>query len=132
MNVRVVDASALGALVFGEPEAEKIAAQLSDGLLAAPALLPFELASICLKKIWAHPAQRTLIQEAFELAGQMAIKTVEVDHSRVVALANDYDLTTYDASYLWLALELRAELVSLDTRLLKAMKRSVWQKTRGK
>lgn len=132
MNIRVVDASALGALVFGEPEAEKIAAQLSDGLLAAPALLPFELASICLKKIRTHPAQRTLIQEAFELAGQMAIRIVEVDHSHVVWLANDHDLTTYDASYLWLAQELRAELVSLDTRLLKAMKRGVWRKTRDK
>lgn len=53
MNVCVVDVSALGALVFGEPEADKTAAQLSDGLLAAPALLPFEL------------------------AGQMAIETVE-------------------------------------------------------
>lgn len=81
------------------------------------------MASVCLKKIRAYPAQRTLIQEAFELAGQIAIEPVEVDHSRVVALANDNDLTTYDASYLWLAQELRAELVSLDTRLLKAMKR---------
>lgn len=125
MNVRVVDASALGALVFGEPEADKIAAQLSDGLLAAPALLPFELASICLKKVRAHPGQRTLIEEAFELAGQMAIRIVDVDHSRVVSLANDHDLTTYDACYLWLAQELRAELVSLDTKLLKAMKRDV-------
>src|SRR5574337_540395 len=132
MTVRVVDASALGALVFGEPEAEKIAAQLSDRLLAAPALLPFELASIGLKKIRAHPAQRTLIQEAFELTEQMAIESVEVDHSRVVALANDHNLTTYDASYLWLAQELRAELVTLDTRLLQAMKRDVWRRTRGK
>jgi predicted nucleic acid-binding protein len=123
MNVRVVDASALGALVFGEPAAERIAAQLSDGLLVAPALLPFELASICLRKIRAHPTQKTVIQEAFECAGQMAIESVEVDHSRTVALANDNDLTTYDASYLWLAQELRAELVTLDTRLVKAMKR---------
>ena len=123
MNVRVVDASALGALVFGEPAAERIAAQLSDGLLVAPALLPFELASICLRKIRAHPTQKTLIQEAFECVGQMAIESVEVDHSCIVALANDNDLTTYDASYLWLAQELRAELVTLDTRLLKAMKR---------
>lgn len=110
-------------LVFGEPQAERIVAQLSDGLLCAPALLLFELASICLKKIKGYPAQRTQIQEAFELAGQIAIEFVEVDHPRVVALANDNDLTTYDASYLWLAQELHAELVSLDTRLLKAMKR---------
>jgi len=48
MNVLVVDASALGALIFGEPEAERISDMLSGAPVVAPALLPFELASICL------------------------------------------------------------------------------------
>lgn len=43
MAVKIVDASALGALVFGEPEAEAIVAQLSSSKLAAPRLLWFEL-----------------------------------------------------------------------------------------
>jgi hypothetical protein len=46
--------SALGALVFGEPEGERMAALLTDGSLVAPVLLNFELASICLKKIKAQ------------------------------------------------------------------------------
>jgi uncharacterized protein with PIN domain len=78
--VRVVDASALGALVFGEPEAERVAGLLSDGPLIAPALLVFELASICLKKTRAHPARKSLILEAFASATLLQIEYVEVDH----------------------------------------------------
>jgi uncharacterized protein with PIN domain len=39
MPVRVVDASALGTLVFGEPKAEKIARELGNAPMIAPALL---------------------------------------------------------------------------------------------
>ncbi len=39
MPVRVVDASALGALLFGEPKAEEIAERLSGATLTAPAIL---------------------------------------------------------------------------------------------
>jgi uncharacterized protein with PIN domain len=42
--VKVVDASALAALLFGEPEAEAIAGRLDNARLVAPALLAFELA----------------------------------------------------------------------------------------
>ena len=50
MPVKVVDASALGALVFGEPGTEIVAKQLSRSTLVAPQLLWLELASIALKK----------------------------------------------------------------------------------
>lgn len=39
MPVRVVDASALGALVFGEPQAKEITGLLKGALLIAPTLL---------------------------------------------------------------------------------------------
>lgn len=67
MSVRVVDASALGALVFGEPKADRISKTLSDELMAAPPFIWFELASICLKKIKGHPSQKIVILEAFDL-----------------------------------------------------------------
>jgi predicted nucleic acid-binding protein len=123
MRVRVVDASALGALVFGEPEAEPIVSKLSNAPLVAPALLWFELASICLKKIKAHPAQRTLLFNAFNLASKLAIQIFEVDHSEVILLARETDLTTYDASYVWLAQRLKGELVTLDTKMLRVLLR---------
>jgi predicted nucleic acid-binding protein len=120
MPVRVVDASALGALVFGEPKAEEIAKRLGDSPLAAPALIWFELASICLRKIKAHPAQRDQILTAFLMAGKLAIKIVEVDHWAVVNLADETGLTTYDASYLWLARHLTGELITLDGKMQRA------------
>ena len=120
MPVKVVDASALGALVFGEIGAETIAKQLSRSSLVAPQLLRFELASIAFKKATKHPGQLEQIREAFHMAGRLAIEILSVDHLEVIDLAAQARLTTYDASYLWLARKTGGELVTLDKRLLKA------------
>jgi predicted nucleic acid-binding protein len=120
MPVRVVDASALGALVFGEPKAEEIAEALAEAQMAAPGLLWYELANLCLVKIKAHPTQRDQILRAFEVARRLTIQIVEVDHPAVVELAEKMGLTTYDASYLWLARHLDGELITLDKRMRKA------------
>lgn len=77
MAIKVVDASALAALLFGEPEAEAVAARLE-------------------------------------------IEAVAVDHVGVIELASKARLTAYDASYLWLAQRLGAELVTLDKELGQA------------
>jgi predicted nucleic acid-binding protein len=121
MDVKVVDASALAALLFGESEAGTVAERLSGCILTAPALLPFEVASVCLKKIRLRPGQRRSIEEAFERMRDMGIVEAEVDMGQVVALAEKRDLTVYDASYLWLARRLDAELVTLDHKLLGAL-----------
>lgn len=123
MPVRVVDASALGALVFGEPWAEDVASKLADAPLAAPALFWFELASVCLKKLRAHPRQADKILAAFRLAQRLPIMIHDVDHLDTVVLAHETRLTTYDASYQWLARRLRADLVTLDEPLEQAATR---------
>lgn len=123
MPVLIVDASALGALIFGEPQANKIAERLSEGPMAAPSLIWFELASICLKKIKAHPHLEGKLIQAFRLAGNLEIKIVEVDHAEVVQLAREKGLTTYDANYTWLAQTLNGTLVTLDELLLKKLKK---------
>ena len=120
MPVKVVDASALGALVFGEPGAETVAKQLSGSTLVAPQLLWFELASIAFKKAARHPRLREQIREAFQMASRMAIEILSVDHLEVIDLAAQTRLTTYDSSYLWLARKTGGELVTLDKRLLRA------------
>ena len=50
MADRVVDASALAALLFAEAEAASIAAAIRGMRLIAPAILGFELANVCLMK----------------------------------------------------------------------------------
>ena len=122
-GVKVVDASALAALLFGEPEAEAIAASLEGARLAAPALLGFELANVCLTKMRRHPAQREALRAAFRLADRLAVETVAVDHGAALDLAEATGLTAYDASYLWLARALGGELVTLDRKLAAAVAR---------
>lgn len=121
MPVKVVDASALAALLFGEPDADTVAGQLDDAHLVAPHLLSFELASICRKKCRRDPGQRNVLLAAFELRTQIEIEEVAVDHDAVLILAESTGLTAYDASYLWLARHLGAGLVTLDQQLARAI-----------
>ncbi|MBV8738899.1 MAG: hypothetical protein JO007_16900 [Alphaproteobacteria bacterium] len=46
MAAKMADASALAALLFGEPEGEHVATHLAEDHLVAPTLLAFELASV--------------------------------------------------------------------------------------
>ncbi|HKV00210.1 MAG TPA: type II toxin-antitoxin system VapC family toxin [Vineibacter sp.] len=119
-GAKVVDASALAALLFAEPEAETIAERLEGVRLAAPALLDFELANVCLTKIRRQPSQREALRAAFRLAHRLRVETVAVDYAATLDLAEATGLTAYDASYLWLARELDAELVTLDQKLAAA------------
>jgi predicted nucleic acid-binding protein len=121
--IKIVDASALAALVFGEPEAEAVATILEGARLAAPSLLGFELANVCLTKMRRHPEQREALRTAFHLAGRLAVETIAVDHAAAIDLAEATGLTAYDASYLWLARALGGDLVTLDRKLAVATSR---------
>jgi predicted nucleic acid-binding protein len=120
MAVKVVDASALGALIFAEPDAQDVEKELSGARLIAPSLIQYELASICLKKIHNHPSKTSQLITAFRMAGRLSIETISVEHVEVIELAARAKLTTYDACYLWLAQKVGANLVTLDKRLKKA------------
>ena len=120
MAVKVVDASALAALLFDEPEATAVADRLEDGNLVAPALLSFEIASVCLKKLRSSPQQREALLAAFALYARMPIEIFAVDHADTLQLAEAFGLSSYDAAYLWLAQKLAAELVTLDRKLQTA------------
>lgn len=119
-GVKVVDASALAAILFAEPEAERVAERLTGARLVAPALLDYELANVCLKKIRRQPSQCDALRAAFRLAGRLNVETIAVDHAASLDLAEATGLTAYDASYLWVARALGGELVTLDRKLAAA------------
>ena len=117
MAAKVVDASALAALLFGEPAAEAVAHRLQHAEMVAPALLPFELTNVCWKKRRLHPEQAEALMQGLRRFSRLRTRLVEVDHEEVLILAEASGLTAYDASYLWLARRLGVELVTLDGRL---------------
>jgi uncharacterized protein with PIN domain len=69
MAVKVIDASSLVAIMFDEPEAERIAPELESATLVAPTLLWFEIVNACLTKLRRHPDRRVGILQAFVLQG---------------------------------------------------------------
>jgi predicted nucleic acid-binding protein len=117
---KVVDASAVVALLFDEMARDEVVPRLRGASLYAPSLLGFEVANACLKKMRAAPRERRALLEAFALLDDLSVVPAAVDFVAAVALAERAGVSLYDASYLWLADALGVELVTLDDKLARA------------
>lgn len=116
----VVDANVLAAFVFGEPECEEAMARLHPYTLHAPALLPFEIANVAMNKLRRGQGTSQDLAERLEGFDFSPIRLAETPPAGVFGLAQRYRLSAYDASYLWLAAELRAPLLTFDGKLAAA------------
>ena len=121
MPGKVVDASVIAAIAFQETRALEAEAILEGADLAAPPLLGFELANVARNKALQDPHDFGTIREGLSEALQLEIQWEEVDHLAVLELALETGLTTYDASYLYLARSLGLPLVTFDQQLKKAI-----------
>ena len=117
----VVDCSLLAAVLFDEPERDDALDRMSGCELFAPHLLDFEIASVALKK--SRQGLAEVAACALADYGALPLSQQPIDIQEQVALALRYDLSTYDAAYLWLAAELKAPLATLDRRLGEAAQR---------
>ena len=114
----------MAAILFGEPESERVVDWISGDPLVAPTLISYEVANTCWKKLLRHPAQKRQLMTAYGLFPKMAVQPWSVALGDAILLAESERLTVYDASYLWLARRLGIELVTLDQELLAASRRS--------
>lgn len=112
----------MAALVFQEPEGVSIRDRLDGAAVFAPSLLRYELANVAGKKARRQPADAARILGALSLAldRDWGLSFRDVKSADVVMLAGATGLTTYDASYVWLAGMLGADLVTLDKRIAEA------------
>ena len=119
--IRVVDASAVAAMLFGEPEGEWVRDQLTRQSLFVPAVFDFELGNTCRSKSRWHPeAAVTFLEAWLDWNSEPPVAALAVDLFATMDLARDHGLTFYDASYLWLARAREATLISLDAQLVRA------------
>ena len=113
----VVDASAIAAVLYDEPEGPTIRAHVRGDTMIAPSLIDYELANVGLKKIRRAPETAAVILAMLNGLDMLAIRRVATPATEVAALAIKTGLSAYDAAYLWLALSQNVELVTLDRRL---------------
>ena len=113
----VVDASALGAMTFGEPEGPALAQYVEGETLLAPTLVDYELANLAMVKVRRGTVARAEAALLLATALQLPIQRVPVPCDEVFFLSTATGLSAYDAAYLWLARTTDSELVTLDRQL---------------
>ncbi len=113
----VMDCSALAGIVFQEPWRDEALQRISGRTLHAPSLLDYEITSVAIKKLRRGEAHAA---DGLEQALGMDIELHDADLQEVCKLAIRYQLSAYDAAYLWLAAELKAPLATFDEKLATA------------
>lgn len=116
----VADATVLAAAVFGEDEQHQAVALLRGRALTAPHLVDYEMTSVALKKLRRERQPEDAVAASLDAYAALAIERHAVDPPAVLALAQRYRLTAYDAAYLWLAERLEAPLATFDASLARA------------
>lgn len=120
VRAKVVDASAVAALIFGEPSGEAVKQAIAGAALMAPALLPIEICSVFLAKLKKEPSQRLGLVEGLGRYSDLDVQLHNIDPTALAVTAREYGLSAYDGSYLLLAKSLELELVTLDKQLARA------------
>ena len=119
--IRVVDASAVAAMLFGESDGAWVHRLLSGPPLIVPGIFHFELGNTCRMKCRRHPDEaEALLANWLDWNSEPPVTAMATDLIATMHLAQDHSLTLYDASYLWLAQDRTAELISLDNALVLA------------
>jgi predicted nucleic acid-binding protein len=122
--IRIVDASAIGAVLLVEREAAWVNEQ-TDGIeLVAPAILPFEVGNICWKRLRRSASEVDSIMAIWTAwNASMPVRLVTPHPMHTLRLAYETGLTLYDASYVCLAQDHDADLISLDSQLVRVARR---------
>lgn len=119
----VVDASVVAAALFAEKGLEHASNWMQGRALCAPQLVDYELANAALFKARRGAISGDAAALALEAFALLDLERHAVDAAQVLRLASRYDLTAYDASYLWLAESLGAPLATFDRMLGAAARR---------
>ena len=112
----VVDCSMVCAVFFDEPERDEAQRALSGRRLVAPALLGHEFLSVALKKL-RKGLPDAVVERALADFADHDIELLPTEPLAPWALARQYDLSAYDAVYLWLAETLKTPLLTFDHKL---------------
>lgn len=115
----VVDCSVMAALIFDEPAAADAERLVAGKALCAPSLLAYEMANVARNKQRAGLSVDQVLAALAEFAEQ-PLQSITPKTDEVLMLALRYNLSAYDASYLWVAARLLAPLATLDRRLADA------------
>ncbi len=130
MSVRfVVDNSVVMSWCFedeGNSYAEAVLESLEAGEAFVPAIWPLEVGNVLLVAERKNRLSQASVVRFLELLGGLPINVEQETPERmlreIISLAREHRISTYDASYLDLAMRLDLPLSTYDTSLVEAAK----------
>jgi predicted nucleic acid-binding protein len=126
MAEAVVDSSVVAAIVFGIPEIKEALA-LTRGLrVVAPELIRYEIANNAVTKIRRGTGTSEEVSARFGKFGLLGVQIIplgRMEFPRILDLAVEEKLTSYDAAYLWISMTRHLTLVTFDRQLAAAAAR---------
>ncbi len=118
---RVVDASYLMSYLIPDERVDEVGyKKLHSGKmdLTAPELLKFEVGNVLLLALKRKRLTMSMAEEVLRSFAELPIVFEKINESGVFLLAQKYNLTFYDASYVWLAKKLNVNLLTRDRKML--------------
>lgn len=113
----VVDASVLASTVFPEQWTKDAVSWIRGRRLCAPFLQSFELSNVARQRVRRQSVSSDFASRALRDYEDLGVELFAVPPLEAFTLAHRYDLSGYDASYLWLASHLQAPLATFDAKL---------------
>ena len=107
--------------------AQSVLEALVEGAALVPAIWPLEVGNALLVGEWRHRITQAEVIRFLNILSSLSISVEQESPDRmlkeIIALAKDHQLSTYDASYLDLAMRTGLPLATQDEALLKAAKK---------
>lgn len=113
----VIDTAAILAVVLEEPERPALLAVTKGAVLFAPASLPWEVGNALVAAVRRRRLSAAEAETGWASYQKIAIRLVEVDIGRAIALANERGVYAYDGYMLEAARSRGLPLLTLDARL---------------
>ncbi len=117
MNI-IVDASAIIAVIAGEPERDTLITLTQGTDLIAPPSVHWEIGNAFSAMLKRHRVTLEQVLEAIEIYQTIPIRFVEIELDKSLELAAQLNIYAYDAYLIRCALKYQAPLISLDKDLV--------------
>lgn len=119
----VIDASALLAVIVGEPERDRIVERTTGHSLVGPGSIPWEIGNAFSSMLRQKRVGLTEAKRGLAIFESIAIRYIPVDLENALSLAQATGLYAYDAYFLDCAARHAAPLLTLDRSLQRAARK---------
>ncbi len=116
----VIDASAILAVIVGEPERDRIVEMTSGHNLVGPGSIPWEIGNAFSSMLKQHRVDIDEVRQGLSIFQSIAIRYLAVDLQNALSIAHSANMYAYDAYFIDCAARHAAPLLTLDRPLRRA------------